>query len=186
MAIMTPSRHMEIPMLATVRMVRRRLRQQFLRTRGRYRNIAAPDYDSSTLAVAAAGTARLATNRRFGGRAAGLLGTGGVSHVPRLRRGGEEFRLSRKVRQAHKLPSRDRRVDIELPYEVASEHASPICNEGAGDSLQATGAALLRQHSLAAGSGTGFAGRRGGPMATAGPLRLAAAPLGGSRHLPKD
>src|ERR1035441_4611381 len=42
MAIMTPSRHMEIPMLVTVRMVRRRFRQQFLRTSGRYRNIAAP------------------------------------------------------------------------------------------------------------------------------------------------
>jgi ABC-type antimicrobial peptide transport system permease subunit len=32
LAIITPSRHMEIPMLAMVRMVRRLLRQEFLRT----------------------------------------------------------------------------------------------------------------------------------------------------------
>jgi hypothetical protein len=69
MAIMTPSRHMEIPMLATVRMVRRRLRQQFFRTRGRYRNIAAPDYNG--LHVTSSGgrnRAFPATNRRLRGR----------------------------------------------------------------------------------------------------------------------
>ena len=75
---------------------------------------------------------------------------------------------------------------IAIPYGVAYTHASPICNEGAGDSLQETAAALLRQHSPTTGSGARFTGRRGGPMATAGPLRLAAAPVGGSRHLPKD
>src|ERR1700728_270304 len=35
----TPSRHMDTPMLAMVRLVRRRLRQQFLTISGRYRNI---------------------------------------------------------------------------------------------------------------------------------------------------
>src|ERR1700691_5259229 len=35
----TPSRHMDTPMLAMVRLVRRRLRQQFLTINGRYRNI---------------------------------------------------------------------------------------------------------------------------------------------------
>jgi hypothetical protein len=35
MAIMTPRRHMETPMLAIVRTVRRRLRQEFLRMSGR-------------------------------------------------------------------------------------------------------------------------------------------------------
>src|ERR1035438_331519 len=39
MAIITPSRHMETLMLAIVRNVRRRLRQQFLRTRGRNRSM---------------------------------------------------------------------------------------------------------------------------------------------------
>jgi hypothetical protein len=39
MATMTPSRHMEIPMLAMVSTVRRRLRQQFFRIKGRYRNM---------------------------------------------------------------------------------------------------------------------------------------------------
>ena len=39
MAIITPSRHMETPMLTIVRNVRRRLRQQFFRIRGRYRSI---------------------------------------------------------------------------------------------------------------------------------------------------
>src|ERR1019366_8715708 len=40
MAIITPSRHMETLMLATVSKVRRRLRQQFFRTRGRNRSMA--------------------------------------------------------------------------------------------------------------------------------------------------
>src|ERR1035437_10067402 len=39
MAIITPSRHMETLMLAIVKNVRRRLRQQFFRTRGRNRNM---------------------------------------------------------------------------------------------------------------------------------------------------
>src|ERR1035441_10382051 len=39
MAIITPSRHMETLMLAIVRNVRRRLRQQFFRTRGRNRSM---------------------------------------------------------------------------------------------------------------------------------------------------
>src|ERR1017187_5479686 len=39
MAIITPSRQMETLMLAIVRNVRRRLRQQFFRTRGRNRNM---------------------------------------------------------------------------------------------------------------------------------------------------
>src|ERR1035437_562691 len=38
-AIITPSRHMETLMLAIVSNVRRRLRQQFFRTRGRNRNM---------------------------------------------------------------------------------------------------------------------------------------------------
>src|ERR1017187_6138229 len=41
MAIITPSRHMETLMLAIVRNVRRRLRQQFFNTRGRNRNMRA-------------------------------------------------------------------------------------------------------------------------------------------------
>ena len=36
---------MEMPMLTTVRMVRRLLRQQFFSTRGRYRNMIGSRYD---------------------------------------------------------------------------------------------------------------------------------------------
>src|SRR5713101_4855811 len=39
MDMITPSRHIESPMLTIVRIVLRRLRQEFLRTNGRYRNI---------------------------------------------------------------------------------------------------------------------------------------------------
>src|SRR5215468_5742734 len=40
MDIITPSRHMEMPILMTVRTVLRRLRQQFFTTSGRYRSMA--------------------------------------------------------------------------------------------------------------------------------------------------
>ena len=39
MEMITPSRHMEIPMLTIVSSVRRRLRQEFLSTNGKYRNM---------------------------------------------------------------------------------------------------------------------------------------------------
>src|ERR1039457_2440443 len=44
MAIITPSRHMETPMLAIVRMVRRRLRHEFRRINGRERSMYLPVY----------------------------------------------------------------------------------------------------------------------------------------------
>ena len=91
---------------------------------------------------------------------------------------GEQERLGREIREAHKSPAKkgDFAVVIWLPYRVALENASPICDQSTSDPFQKASPPILCEYPAAAGGRIRSGTRRARPVATPQPERSPVAP----------